>query len=161
MANYKLTESGVIETESGMNIPADPANRHWQEYQVWLGEGNTPEDEHTLQELKDAKKEEIDQWRDAAKQQPVTYNSVDYDGNDRSQANLNSTLTSIQAGVAIPNPLSWRAADNTNHDLTHVQLAELSGVMFAMVNAAYEHSWDLKAQADAAADEAAIDAIVW
>lgn len=43
MAKYKLTESGVLDTETGANIPNAEGNRHWQEYQEWLAEPNTPD----------------------------------------------------------------------------------------------------------------------
>jgi hypothetical protein len=37
---YTLSKTGV--TLNGMNIPNDPRNRHWKEYQAWLKDGNTP-----------------------------------------------------------------------------------------------------------------------
>jgi hypothetical protein len=43
MAKYKLTESGVLDTETGAHIPNNEGNRHWREYQEWLAEGNTPD----------------------------------------------------------------------------------------------------------------------
>lgn len=39
---YKLTDNGVLDTIKNQIIPADEFNRHWQEYQSWLKEGNTP-----------------------------------------------------------------------------------------------------------------------
>ena len=36
MAKYKLTETGVLDTETGVYIPNASDNRHWQEYQEWL-----------------------------------------------------------------------------------------------------------------------------
>jgi hypothetical protein len=40
---YKLLENGVLRLSDGASIPADPGNRHWQEYQAWLALGNEPE----------------------------------------------------------------------------------------------------------------------
>jgi hypothetical protein len=46
MSDYKLLDSGgVYHRPSGMSIPPDPANRHWQEYQRWLAAGNAPDPE--------------------------------------------------------------------------------------------------------------------
>jgi hypothetical protein len=59
MAKYKLQQNSVIDLETGMFIPNDTANRHWREYQEWLKEGNSPEPEFTLDELKQKKKSEI------------------------------------------------------------------------------------------------------
>lgn len=39
MADYKLTEGGAINTVSGVSFPADPANRHYQEYLLWVSGG--------------------------------------------------------------------------------------------------------------------------
>jgi hypothetical protein len=56
---YKLVEGGV--TKDGRFIPEDAGNRDWQEYQVWLLAGNTPDpaDEPTLEEL--AREAEVNQ----------------------------------------------------------------------------------------------------
>jgi len=43
MALYKLLESGVINTASGVSFPADPGNRHYQEYLAWVALGNMPD----------------------------------------------------------------------------------------------------------------------
>jgi hypothetical protein len=41
---YKLTDSTtIIRISDSANIPADPANTDYQEYQEYLEEGNTPE----------------------------------------------------------------------------------------------------------------------
>lgn len=51
MAKYKITGTGVKDTETEAFIPNDQGNRHWIEYEVWLSEGNTPDPEFTAQEL--------------------------------------------------------------------------------------------------------------
>ena len=43
MAKYQLLPSGVRDTERNQSIPEDTRNRHWRQYQAWLGEGNTPD----------------------------------------------------------------------------------------------------------------------
>jgi hypothetical protein len=48
MITYKLQTNRVGEPNSvlrsdGWSIPFDPANTDYQEYLVWLSEGNTPE----------------------------------------------------------------------------------------------------------------------
>lgn len=170
MARYKLQENGVLDTESGAHIPDDAGNRHWQEYQDWLagtGEfvGNgaqTPDPQYTLQEMKDNKKQEINLWRDGALSAlTVDHGGNTFDADKASRDNLTSVQAAIQAGVAVPNPMDWRDASDVTRSLSHTDLNTLSGLMFAAVNVAYSHSWDLKADADAAASEAAVNAIVW
>ena len=39
---YKLTKSGVRRSD-GAEIPNCPDNRDWQDYLIWISEGNTPE----------------------------------------------------------------------------------------------------------------------
>jgi hypothetical protein len=44
MAEYQLTATdAVIRTADNATIPADPANRDWQEYQNWLAAGGVPD----------------------------------------------------------------------------------------------------------------------
>jgi hypothetical protein len=57
---YKLTESGVKRLTDNAFIPADPANRDWQEYQAWLAAGNTPEPIETPEEKAARERAEID-----------------------------------------------------------------------------------------------------
>ena len=42
MAEYKLLANGVRKS-TGECIPADGANRHWQQYLQWLAAGNAPD----------------------------------------------------------------------------------------------------------------------
>ena len=53
MAKYKIAGTGVKDTETEAFIPNDVGNRHWQEYLVWLDDGNTPDPEFTEQEIED------------------------------------------------------------------------------------------------------------
>jgi hypothetical protein len=47
MSEYRLATADqngpVIRTADGASIPADPANRDWQEYQKWLEAGGVPD----------------------------------------------------------------------------------------------------------------------
>lgn len=49
---YKITDNGVINLITKACIPNCPSNRHWQEYQIWLSQGNTPEPQYTSEELR-------------------------------------------------------------------------------------------------------------
>lgn len=52
-APYKLHNSGgVIRAADNALIPPDEGNCGWKIYQQWLGEGNTPDPEFTIDELR-------------------------------------------------------------------------------------------------------------
>lgn len=158
---YANAEQTSIIVNEELIVPWPCATWHNETIQEWLNVPNTIDPFQNLTEIKDAKKQEINEWRDIALVKPVVYNSNVFDADERSQNNVNSVLTSIQAGVTVADPIDWRTTDNITVQLTHVQLAELGGLMLSRVQAAYSHSWDLKAQVDAAVDEAAVDAIEW
>ena len=54
---------------------------------------------------------------------------------------------------------SFRDAEDQDHDLTPSQMAALYQAVMARRTALYQHGWTLKGQIEAAADEAALDAI--
>lgn len=41
---YKLIENGVIRLTDGATIPNCSNNRDWNKYQMWLSEGNVPQE---------------------------------------------------------------------------------------------------------------------
>ncbi len=48
MAKYKEQRengelAGILDTETGANIPIAESNRHYQKYQEWLSAGNAPD----------------------------------------------------------------------------------------------------------------------
>lgn len=45
MALYKLNKIGVLlqDATNPLDIPKDDRNRHWQDYQKWLADGNVPD----------------------------------------------------------------------------------------------------------------------
>jgi hypothetical protein len=64
MAKYKITSSGVQNTETTCFIPNDDANYDWIAYKEWLSNGNVPDPEFTEQELKDKAYEKLRLERD-------------------------------------------------------------------------------------------------
>ncbi len=50
MADYKLTEGGVIRTGDGARVPDASGNKDWIKYQDWLGKGGTPDPADPLPE---------------------------------------------------------------------------------------------------------------
>ena len=42
--NYKGVLTSIIRLADSASIPAEPANRDYQEYLEWVADGNTPEE---------------------------------------------------------------------------------------------------------------------
>lgn len=42
MTGYKLLRYGVLRLADNACVPPDPANKDWNEYELWLQQGNTP-----------------------------------------------------------------------------------------------------------------------
>lgn len=51
MVKYKRRGAGFIDNETGTYTPTIPGNRHYQEVMDWIAAGNTPDPEHTSEEL--------------------------------------------------------------------------------------------------------------
>lgn len=51
----------------------------WQRYQDWIAEGNTPEDQYSLDDIKQACYQYADQLYEQTLLEPVMFNSVMYD----------------------------------------------------------------------------------
>jgi len=60
-SKYKYSGDGVVDTETGANIPEDTKNRHWNEYLAWDG---TTDPEYTQQELDDRAWDDLRSERD-------------------------------------------------------------------------------------------------
>lgn len=56
MAQYKITESGVSDTDNGLFIPGAAGNRHWSAYKLWKAEPNTPDPSITEDQFIENKK---------------------------------------------------------------------------------------------------------
>ena len=167
MAKYKLTESGVQDTETGAFIPNAPGNRHWTEYQEWLLEpGNVPDPMYSGAELKAQKKAWITAKREEVINGGITFEGHTYQTDDRSRENVSGLVAAMGAAVPLPANFIFRDANNVDVPMTSTTLAELGGTMIAHVNTAYKTSWTLKAAVDALDENSAslqedLDAIVW
>jgi hypothetical protein len=51
MARYRLKADGVLDTDTGNDIPPDVGNRHWREYLEWVSLGNTADPEFTPEQI--------------------------------------------------------------------------------------------------------------
>lgn len=118
--------------------------------------------EPTLEELKLAKREEINQARDAAEQGGFEYMGKIFDSD---QVSCQRISTAAQAMSLMPasdeNKITWTCQDNSTIELT---AAELSGLVIALAawsNTCHQKATALKAQIEAAKTTEELEKITW
>jgi len=115
-------------------------------------------------DLADAKKSQINNWRDAACNADVSVTlsgtAHQFQSDQRSQSLISGAVLGVMAGISPP-PSVWRSADNVNVAITLDDLKAIGLAMVTQTNAAYLHSWELKALVDAATTQPELDAINW
>lgn len=92
MAKYKISSDGVLDTETNAFIPDDENNRHWQEYQLWVGGGNTADPEFTTQEIIDQGWTDLRQERDRLLMVTDFMMTVDFHGTMSTQEQTDVTM---------------------------------------------------------------------
>lgn len=114
---------------------------------------------------KSAKKSEIERLRDVAVTADVSViiRGVEYafQSDPRSQALLQGELLSVVSGISSAQSVLWRSSDNVDVSVDSEGLRLIGAAMRNQTSAAYERSWALKAQVDAAENDADLDAIQW
>lgn len=113
-----------------------------------------------LPDTKVAKLIELESMRDAACYANITANGHVWQADKRSQELLSSAITLAQAGLPLP-PV-WRSADNVNVPVTSVaDLLAIAGPIATRTLMAYNTSWELKAQVEAATAVDQVQAVQW
>lgn len=130
---YKLTESGVIRLADNAHIPAAPGNRDWMEYQEWLNEGNTPERQFTVEEIRGQKKAQIDQLRNQKIAAGLSYTFPDATTgtiqirSQLDQMNLTGLGTAAlgRKNKGRTDTFSFIDAENVQHSMTPDQMVDM------------------------------------
>lgn len=102
----------------------------------------------------------IDAMREAACEMDVSALGHAWQCDRRSRDLLNGAISLAQSGL--PLPAVWRSSDNVNVTITALSdLLAIAGAVAVQVQAAYVHSWALKAQVAAAIDISTIEGVIW
>lgn len=163
---YKLAGNGVIRQADGAFIPADSKNRDWQEYQRWVGQGNTPSAERTLAETKFVRAQTITSERNRALNQlTATWDGDEWDADEATSARIANALTMIDQakaqGIPTPPSIAWRTADNKDRTLTIAELIQMGAAVFLAQQTVWAKQ-AAKKNAIAAADSVtAVEAVTW
>jgi len=176
---YKLQgvdeTNGVQDTENGMSIPNAGGNRHWAEYEQWkLGndaEGNplpgnpgvqAPDSQYTLAETKTNKKNELRGDCRADIEGGFTSSATGtlytYESTQKDQMNISGAA---QANTT----LDFTVIDGSDNKIrvshTGVQMNQVFTDGVAVMQTKKSSLYVLLGDVDSAADEAAVNAIVW
>lgn len=116
---YKLTGiNAVIRRSDGAYIPEDDANSDYQQYQLWLAEGNTPEpvDPPSSEQLYAKWKADRQAKVDAI---TVEVDGMVFDGDEISQGRMARAVT---AADQLTDTTPWTLHDNSVVTVTALQL---------------------------------------
>lgn len=116
--------------------------------------------EPTLDELKLAKREEINRARDAAEQGGFEYMGKFFDS-DQVSAQRISMAAQAMANAPAEATITWTCQDNTTVDLTAKDLVGLVVALATWSNTCHQRATALKAQVDTAQTAKEVEAITW
>lgn len=116
----------------------------------------------SLQELKEAKREEINADREVArKTEGAEYDGDIFDVDETSQSNILAQIKVAELLKDTEATYIYRSKTNTDHLLNVTELQELGLSIAKKVNAIYAKSWELKAKVDSATTAEEVEEIKW
>ncbi|MCM0760657.1 DUF4376 domain-containing protein [Sporomusa sphaeroides DSM 2875] len=152
---YKLTTgTSIIRLSDNACIPADPANRDYQEYLAWVAVGNTPEPAQTLTEQCESLRIAINAERDRREMAtPFIYQDSPFDYDEKSRERLNKAVQTAQTakinGIPPETVITiWTLYDNTTKDMTVQAFLDFPAAEADRSNAQHVRARELKEQLD-------------
>jgi hypothetical protein len=127
----------------------------------YLGGTIVPDIVDSLDAWKLRKKAEVDVERDRRILLPFEYAGAMFDGDAKSQRNIQSWQTQIAAGVTLPLGFVWRDAGNVDHPADAAFVDGLGAALTARGTLVYQESWRMKAAIDAAETLDELVAVAW
>jgi len=157
VADSVLDNTHYIQNAQAVAMPVRPSSRHTFDYEAkqWLAPA--------LDELKAAKKAEINAERDRREISGFPYLGKTFDSDQRSHSRITTAVQAAQAAMAVGQPflIEWTCADNSTIELTGEQMVGVP-VAFAMYgNALHQTARSLKTQVDAAQTAEEVASIVF
>ena len=126
----------------------------------WVYEEILQEPEPTFDELKLAKREEINRYRDATEQGGFEYLGKVFDSDQVSCIRMSSAAQAMQYAPDEAT-ITWTTQDNSTIDLNKAQLMGLVVALAQHSNECHQKATTLKAQIDDCESKEELDKIVW
>lgn len=147
MAQYRITASGVHDTESGGSIPAVIGNRHWGYYKEWKAVPNTPDPSITESQFIENKKQQAAiTFEDTIKSGFTTTAGFKWDATLQDILNFKAAYD-FAIALSLPS-VDIRDFDSNTHTLTPaelwIEILELGGNLQTQLNI----KWNAQATAD-------------
>ena len=114
--------------------------------------------ELTLQDVKDAKILELKKHRDEEEVAPILVNDHLFDYDDKARERINAAIIALDL---IQGEITWTLADNTDVDVTAMDLKYVVAMVAQRSNSLHIKYRELRSQVDEATTKAEVDAIVW
>jgi len=156
-----LIENGTVSNISvGDELPVNGVSIDFLEVDIGdiYQDGQFSKPAISIEQIKAAKLEQIEQDRDAQCRAPVYVHGRQWQADSRSQELLSQAITLCSAGL--PLPAAWRDVDNANMVITSLaDLLAIAGAIAAQTQTAYAVSWARKAALEAATTMIEIEAI--
>lgn len=118
-----------------------------------------------LNQAKQAKREQIDAWRQQAETAGFPYTFPDGSTgivqirNSDDKANITGLVVAAQSNPGAM--LEFRDGGDISHDMTSEQVISMGTAVQAFISSNYQRGWALKDQVDGAATLADVEAITW
>jgi hypothetical protein len=125
-------------------MPVRPARGYAFNRATWQWE-----DTSTLQQVKDKKKNEINQERERRNELPIAYQNNTWDADPQSQRNVSAWMTTLASGATLPSNFTWRSYSNQDVAADQAFVNGLGAAMTLRGTQLYQTSWVKKAEVDA------------
>ena len=125
------------------------------------GSGTSITQATALEDAKDKAKGKINMYRDIVISAGVPFKGYQFDSTEQTINRLTAVITSVQAGVPLPEDFAWRTKTNEMVKLTLTELGELLKAMTQKVTDTFTMSWEKKQQIDNAKTEDEVAAVHW